>query len=468
MVKIQLRGDTLVRWQKFNPVISEREMVLVASDPEATDVYDLFKIGDGIHRFRDLPDRGLPAVQERGDSAYDVMSQKAVTRELVGLEDKLQKVEADIIDCMGDGHKQNTDTGTSHNSFLINDVLLKCCCNDLVLRSACDCDYADLTVKDLYVKGKLYLTSGIVETEVEQVKTKQSMIVLNEGEQGEGVTAGVSGIEIDRGTAEHFFLVYEEASHQLKGGTGKSLYAVPFVDGDFQSGEVPTWDENKGVFVPGKGYADNCMKMEIPFGDGGIPVWNEGKGLFVEKPEEAKPDYMEMLPPFREGEFPVWNEELQKFVATKIEVKGDPEEPDIPDEEPEDKDIMRKGREFEDGDGVIFDKASGRFVPGLPYDPLCMRRDRIWVVSSVPLVGMEEGDIVIIVPGAPAPPDTPEEVKRSNPYVMKSDIADNLVTDDATKVLSARQGRLLSASSGGDGLGGSGDFIEGFNSGLGK
>lgn len=428
MVKIQLRGDTLERWEKYNPVIAEREIILIASDPDAPDDYNLYKIGDGKRKFKAIPYHGLPAVQERGESLIDVMSQRAVTGELVKLEEKLKKVEAEIIDCTGNGHRQNTDTGTDSHSFLINDVLLKCCCNDLVLRSACDCNYADLTLKDLYVKGKIYLDGGIFETTVEEIRTKNNMIILNEGETGEGVTRGIAGIQVDRGTEEPYYIIFEEKTRQLKAGIGSTLYAVPLVGGEYKTGDVPTWDEEKQIFTPGTGAAPGCMKMETPFPDGKTPVWNEEKGLFIPEAEETAKNYMEMLPPFQQGDIPAWDDASQLFIPV------DPIPPNI----------MLKDEGILPGDGVIWDADKKLFVSGIPYDPLNMRKDRIQVYSALPTINMQDGDIIIIAENAPAPPDTPEEHDRRNPYLMKSDIADNLVTDNPEKVLSARQGYLLS------------------------
>lgn len=53
--RLQLRGDTLANWLKYDPVLMEREVVLIASNPGKPKVYDLKKIGDGTHKFSELP-----------------------------------------------------------------------------------------------------------------------------------------------------------------------------------------------------------------------------------------------------------------------------------------------------------------------------------------------------------------------------------------------------------------------------
>ena len=46
--RVQFRRDTLVNWEKFNPVLLEGEIGYVA------DKKNLYKIGDGIHAWKDL------------------------------------------------------------------------------------------------------------------------------------------------------------------------------------------------------------------------------------------------------------------------------------------------------------------------------------------------------------------------------------------------------------------------------
>ena len=84
--KIQHRGDTLVHWQSANPVLMDREVVLVATDPSKPNVYDSKKVGDGTHAFNDLPMLGYECLQGIGDSNVYPMSQLAV-KNLLGMDD---------------------------------------------------------------------------------------------------------------------------------------------------------------------------------------------------------------------------------------------------------------------------------------------------------------------------------------------------------------------------------------------
>lgn len=73
--RIQFRRDTAERWSQFNPFLLEGEIGIITDDP------NLYKIGDGVHYWNDLPLRGFNGnvVDEPGQSESAVMSQKAVT-----------------------------------------------------------------------------------------------------------------------------------------------------------------------------------------------------------------------------------------------------------------------------------------------------------------------------------------------------------------------------------------------------
>lgn len=266
--QFQLRGDTEAHWLEADPVLATREFVLVASDPNRPHLYDQHKIGDGEHRFSELPYRGLPAVQSRGTSLTDVMSQFAVTRELEGIEKALDEtgkiveiVAEDVGKCMkvlvllapgkGEWHKPNTDTGTDSQRFQIHRVLLENCHSGLELRNDKDTEYEDLTLKDLYVKGRLYVDKGIVESEAEQVKTKDNWIILNDGEVGEGVSRGTAGIKVDRGTVLPFVLLYDEEEGVLKAGFENEEKQVALVAQVLEDGASIVWDKEEKMFVPG-------------------------------------------------------------------------------------------------------------------------------------------------------------------------------------------------------------------------
>lgn len=78
--RVQFRRDLAVNWYAYNPILLEGE---VAYDLDT----DQYKVGDGEHHWRDLAYRGLPCVQQKGNSTTTPMSQKAVTDELNNIQD---------------------------------------------------------------------------------------------------------------------------------------------------------------------------------------------------------------------------------------------------------------------------------------------------------------------------------------------------------------------------------------------
>ena len=77
--KIQLRRGTLANWLKYDPILADGEMALVATDASKPTVYDSQKVGDGTHKFSELEMLGYKCLQELGDSQQFPMSQKAIT-----------------------------------------------------------------------------------------------------------------------------------------------------------------------------------------------------------------------------------------------------------------------------------------------------------------------------------------------------------------------------------------------------
>ena len=75
MDRIQQRRDAKARWEQFNPILLEGEIGLVMDDP------NLYKIGDGIHNWKDLDYRGFDGtlVHATGNSESSAISQKGFT-----------------------------------------------------------------------------------------------------------------------------------------------------------------------------------------------------------------------------------------------------------------------------------------------------------------------------------------------------------------------------------------------------
>lgn len=87
--QMQQRRDTAAQWAAKNPVLLDGELGLVTDNPNS------YKMGDGVTAWNDLPLRGFDGniVQELGDSATSVMSQKAITEQVAGQNAKLAQLD---------------------------------------------------------------------------------------------------------------------------------------------------------------------------------------------------------------------------------------------------------------------------------------------------------------------------------------------------------------------------------------
>ena len=77
----------------------------------------------------------------------------------------------------------------------------------------------DFSAKNLTVSGTLAVKGSVFKVDSQNVLTEDNIITLNDGEVGAGVTAGQSGIEVDRGTLVKAQLVFDESDGDWKAGT---------------------------------------------------------------------------------------------------------------------------------------------------------------------------------------------------------------------------------------------------------
>lgn len=116
--RLQLRGDTLANWLKYDPVLMEREVALIASNPAKPKVYDLKKVGDGTSKFSELPMLGYECLQDAGNSQQFPMSQKATTEIARGIKEGMSASEYPAIR-IKDFANEITETGSDRITKLL-------------------------------------------------------------------------------------------------------------------------------------------------------------------------------------------------------------------------------------------------------------------------------------------------------------------------------------------------------------
>lgn len=112
------------------------------------------------------------------------------------------------------------------------------------IRNNTDTSYADLTLNNIIIKGDVTREGKTFITEAETVEVKDNTLLLNRGEVGSGVTKGVAGIEINRGTEPKYQILFDESDDRFKVGREGDLWCVTLRDDDANmiDGIFTSWD----------------------------------------------------------------------------------------------------------------------------------------------------------------------------------------------------------------------------------
>lgn len=153
-----------------------------------------------------------------------------------------------LVELEGKSHVQNTDTGTTSPTFQVdstsNGPKLKGKGGDLELRNAGDTDYVGLTLGDITIKGNVTQEGDTFISKAETVEINDNLLLINKGEVGAGVTKGIAGIEIDRGTLPNYQIVFDESDKRFKAGEVGNIWPLALRDEETNmvDGMFVTWD----------------------------------------------------------------------------------------------------------------------------------------------------------------------------------------------------------------------------------
>ena len=135
----------------------------------------------------------------------------------------------------GDTHEQNTDLGTTNSTFQLKyntGNKIKHESDAISVRNAADTDYVNFIAKNATFKGDLLVEGQSFVTEAETVEIKDNLLLSNKGEVGAGVTKGIAGLEIDRGTEPNYFIVFDESDNRFKAGVEGDLWNLALRESD--------------------------------------------------------------------------------------------------------------------------------------------------------------------------------------------------------------------------------------------
>ncbi len=102
--------------------------------------------------------------------------------------------------------------------------------NDLIdqgVNTTDNVEFASIvTTGNATIGGNLVVNGTQFISNAETVEVSDNLLLINKGEVGAGVTAGLAGIEVDRGTSTNYQFVFEEATDIFRIGEIGSLQAV--------------------------------------------------------------------------------------------------------------------------------------------------------------------------------------------------------------------------------------------------
>ena len=147
----------------------------------------------------------------------------------------------------GQTHEQNTDLGTTNSTFQLKyntGNKIKHESDAISVRNAADTDYVNFIAKNATFKGDLLVEGQSFVTEAETVEIKDNLLLLNKGEVGAGVTKGIAGLDIDRGTEPNYQIIFDESDNRFKAGEIGDIQCLALRDGDdsMTGGMFTSWD----------------------------------------------------------------------------------------------------------------------------------------------------------------------------------------------------------------------------------
>ena len=137
-----------------------------------------------------------------------------------------------------------TYEGTPSKTWKIGNQILKNEKEGFSVRNEDDTEYGDLIVRNLTIKEDIVFGGDAFIIDTEEVKVTDNLLTLNSGEQGNGVTKGISGLEIDRGKLPNYFIIFDESDDRFKCGTEGNQFPLMLRDNepDMVDGALLTWN----------------------------------------------------------------------------------------------------------------------------------------------------------------------------------------------------------------------------------
>lgn len=100
----------------------------------------------------------------------------------------------------------------------------------------------------LTVTGDVTFTGNTLQVNVEEVNDEDNMIILNANEAGSGITAGIAGLEFDRGTLTNYRIMFQESSDTMRIGEIGTTQAIATREDTPTNEAIAFWNNTNNQF----------------------------------------------------------------------------------------------------------------------------------------------------------------------------------------------------------------------------
>lgn len=128
---------------------------------------------------------------------------------------------------------------------------------------------------DLTIEGNLTITGAQLVASVQEIQVEDNLILLNKNETGAGVTAGIAGLEIERGTATNYKFIFEELTDTFKIGLDDDLQPVATREDNPIDNGIPFWNNTLKRFDTENTFTkQNILSVSTAPNEGDSLVYN--------------------------------------------------------------------------------------------------------------------------------------------------------------------------------------------------
>jgi hypothetical protein len=143
---------------------------------------------------------------------------------------------------LGDGNDTVAVNCGAANKFTVNSQYFGINSNGLITASGITTTGNSEVGGNLNIVGDLSVQGNNFVVNTQTVIAEDNLIVINSNETGAGVTAGVAGIEVERGSSTNYQFYFDEGQDNFRVGISGSLQAVATREDTPTSGGVATWN----------------------------------------------------------------------------------------------------------------------------------------------------------------------------------------------------------------------------------